>query len=176
MEDSTDGKEKTAASSASTETEADVAWMAMSAFLMEADDLFEAPELPDLTQLPETDNEESDSDLDERSAEFKDEDTDDEDDLLVDSAVCSTKKARDLPDEVHTTISSYAKTELEDPIDIKLYEAGPFGYVTGYHHCFSNFVTFKYHPMVNNGENVPLEGEEKPNEEKHGLEQDKEVK
>ena len=104
LEDSTNGKEKMAASSMSTEKEANIAWIAMSIFSMEVDDLFEASELPDLTQLLETDNKECDSNLDEHSAKFEDKDTDDEDNLLVDSAVCSTKKAQDLPDEVHTTI------------------------------------------------------------------------
>jgi hypothetical protein len=55
-EDSTDEKKKMAASSTSTERGADVPWMAMSAFSIEIEDLFEESDLPDLAQLPDSDD------------------------------------------------------------------------------------------------------------------------
>lgn len=39
---------------------------------------------------------------------------------------------------IKSTICSNA--ELEDSVHIKLHNAGPFGYITGYHHRFSDFV------------------------------------
>jgi hypothetical protein len=139
-----------------------------SQFLTKAnvDDLFEESELPDLSQLPDSDGDDDDNDLDERSAEFQDDESDDE------------EEAPDLPGE-------YTKTELKNSATSR---------ISSYRDRFSNFVTFERHPItdaeegkavsmennvkfaLNQGsteENVPLEGEEKP--EKRTPEQDEEV-
>ena len=144
---SADGKEKTkaAAASSSNEGEADAAWMAMSTFTTEIDDLFDESELPDLMQLPETDDE-SDGELDERSAEFQDEETDDEGFLSTDSVISLMEKEADLPDEAYTT--TYTKAELENPIDIDLYDSGASRHMSGYRHRFINFQTIETHPIT----------------------------
>ena len=132
-------KSKTATTSMSTTTEMDAVQMAMSVFLVECDDLFEdVEELPDLQQIPDSDNE-SDSDLDEFSAMFEDEQTDDEALLPGNSVVRLMEKAENLPNEAYTTI--YMKNELENPINVNLYDSGASHHMSGHHHHFVNFTT-----------------------------------
>jgi len=145
---SKDGKDKLKAATASsmpTEKEANAAWMAMSAFSIEADNLFEESELPDLIQLPESDDE-SDSDLDELGTHFEDAETDDEEFLLQNSAVESVERVLDLPDKAYTT--TYTKAELENSVDIDLYDSGASRHMSGYRHRFINFRTIESHPIT----------------------------
>jgi len=88
---------------------------------------------------------------DERSAEFEDKDTDNEDILFGNSVVYPTEKARNLPDEFYMKtvtfeyhpIMAFDKTteEMAVPMEINVKSA--------LNDIFE-------------GENVPLEGEEKP--------------
>jgi len=150
-ESTSDGKDKdkdkpkAATASSSSETQADAAWMAMSAF-PEIDDLFDNSELPDLVQLPESDDDSDDGDLDEQSAAFEDEETDDEDFLSMDSATLATEKEPDLPDEAYTT--TYTKAELENSVNIDLYDSGASRHMSGYRHRFTNFVTTDPYPIT----------------------------
>ncbi len=141
-----DGKDKSKmdiTSSASTATETDAAWMAMSAFFVDSNDLFEdVEELPNLQQLSDSDDE-SDSNLDKLGNMFKDEETDDKALLLGNSVVGLMEKAEDLPNEAYTTI--YMKTELKNSVDIDLYDSSALRHISGHHHCFVNFTTTKPH-------------------------------
>ena len=119
-----DGKDKSKAATASNmlmEKEANAVWIAMSAFSIKADNLFEESELPDLIWLPESDDE-SDSDLDELGAHFEDAETDNKEFLLQNSAVKSVERVLDLSDKAYMT--TYTKAELENSIDIDLYNSG----------------------------------------------------
>jgi len=101
---------------------------------------------------------------DERSAEFEDEDTDDEDILFGNSVVYPTEKARNLPDEFYMKtvtfeyhpIMAFDKTteEMAVPMEINVKSA--------LNDIFE-------------GENVPLEGEEKPVKKEEDPEQDEGV-
>jgi hypothetical protein len=71
-----DGKDKpkAATASSSSDNQTNAAWMAMSVF-PDLDDLFDKSDLPVLAQLPESDDESDDKDLDELSVMFQDEST-----------------------------------------------------------------------------------------------------